>query len=61
MYGSLIKIHKPSFKIHRYICVIIYVQAERTNDGKLDEALILEIVADGGKVCSYKLLHLVFR
>lgn len=43
------------------LCVLMYVQAGNTTDGNLDESLILEIVADGGKVCLYKLLHLVLR
>jgi len=29
------------------------VQVGDTVNGKLDESLILEIVADGGKVCAY--------
>lgn len=39
----------------------IFVQAGDSIDGELDEALLLEVVADGGKVCVYKFLHFVFR
>jgi hypothetical protein len=32
------------------------MQAGSTTDGNLDESLILEIVADGGKVCTIDII-----
>jgi len=38
---------------HTHTHVLMFVQVGDTTDGKLDESLILETVADGGKVCAY--------